>query len=241
MHCQRRPHSVELSDGTSIKARAMVVATGVQYRKPESAAFGRFEGVGVYYAATPMEAQLCRGEDVIVIGGANSAGQAAVFLASNARKVLILVRGAGLAATMSRYLINRLEGTPNITVRANQQVVGAEGDDHLERVQVRDTRTVETRALAIRHVFMMTGADPNTRWLQDCIALDEKGFVKTGTDLHPADLAAWPLVRPPHALETNAPGVFAVGDVRAGSMKRVAWAVGEGSACIQLVHRVLAE
>ncbi|HYY51912.1 MAG TPA: NAD(P)/FAD-dependent oxidoreductase, partial [Myxococcales bacterium] len=241
LQCQRRPYSVELSNGTSVKTRAMVIATGVQYRKPDSAAFGRFEGVGVYYAATPMEAQLCRGEDLVIVGGGNSAGQAAVFLASYARSVQVLVRGAGLAATMSRYLINRIEGTPNVTVRAYQQVVGGEGGDHLERVQVRDGRLGETRTLPVRHVFMMTGADPNTVWLQGCVAMDEKGFVKTGNDLRPPDLGAWPLARPPYALETSAPGVFAVGDVRAGSVKRVASAVGEGSACIQLVHRVLSE
>jgi thioredoxin reductase (NADPH) len=241
LHCRRRPYSIDLSNGTSVKAKTMVIATGVQYRKPDSAAFGRFEGVGVYYAATPMEAQLCRGEDIVIVGGANSAGQAAVFLAAHARSVQVLVRSAGLSATMSRYLINRIEGTPNVTVRAYQQVVGGEGGDHLEVVQVRDARLGETRTLAMRHVFMMTGADPNTVWLQGCVALDEKGFVKTGSDLRPPDLAAWPLARAPYALETSAPGVFAVGDVRAGSMKRVASAVGEGSACIQLVHRVLPE
>jgi thioredoxin reductase (NADPH) len=241
LHCERRPYVVELADGALVKSRTLVIASGVQYRKPESTGLQRFEGVGVYYAATRMEAQLCQDEDVIVIGGGNSAGQAAVFLAPRVRRVHIMVRGAGLADTMSRYLIARIEESPNVTVYAHHQVLSVEGQDHLQRVQVRDARAEETRTMAIRHAFVMTGADPNTAWLQGCVALDEKGFVRTGTDLRDADLAGWPLGRRPHVLETSVPGVFAVGDVRAGSMKRVASAVGEGSACIQLVHRVLLE
>jgi thioredoxin reductase (NADPH) len=241
LHCQRRPYAVELADGALVKSRTLVIASGVQYRKPESTGLQRFEGVGVYYAATRMEAQLCQDEDVIVIGGGNSAGQAAVFLAPRVRHVHFMVRGAGLAETMSRYLIARIEESPNVTLHAYHQVLSVEGQDHLQRVQVRDARAEETRTMAIRHAFVMTGADPNTAWLQGCVALDEKGFVRTGTDLGDADLAGWPLGRRPHLLETSVPGVFAVGDVRAGSMKRVASAVGEGSACIQLVHRVLLE
>jgi thioredoxin reductase (NADPH) len=241
LHCERRPYVVELADGALVKSRTLVIASGVQYRKPESTGLQRFEGVGVYYAATRMEAQLCQDEDVIVIGGGNSAGQAAVFLAPRVRRVHIMVRGAGLADTMSRYLIARIEESPNVTVYAHHQVLSVEGQDHLQRVQVRDARAEETRTMAIRHAFVMTGADPNTAWLQGCVALDEKGFVRTGTDLRDADLAGWPPGRRPHVLETSVPGVFAVGDVRAGSMKRVASAVGEGSACIQLVHRVLLE
>jgi len=241
LRCERRPYSVELTGGGSVKARAIVIATGVQYRKPDSASFTRFEGVGVYYAASAIEAQLCRDEDAIVVGGANSAGQAAVFLAATVRHVDILVRGAGLADTMSRYLISRIEETPNISLHSHSQIVGLEGEDHLERVQVRDSRLSEMRTVPVRHVFLMTGAVANTGWLRGCVALDEKGFVMTGSDLPRAGLASWPLARPPHALESSVPGIFAVGDVRAGSMKRVAAAVGEGSACIQLVHRWLAE
>ena len=144
-------------------------------------------------------------------------------------------------ALVSRYLISRIEQTANVTVHPYHQVIEVEGDGHLERVQVRDSRAGETRTLEIRSMFVMTGADPNSGWLRGCIALDEKGFVKTGNDLSQADLAAWPLSRPPYVLETSAPAVFAVGDVRSGSMKRVAAAVGEGSASIQLVHRALAE
>jgi thioredoxin reductase (NADPH) len=241
LDCAQRPYVLELSDGESVKARAVIIASGVHYRKPESAGLERFEGLGVYYAATPMEAQLCRDEDVIIIGGGNSAGQAAVFLARYVRSVLVLVRGRGLADTMSRYLINRIEQTPNVTVRPFRKIVGVEGNEQLERVRIEDTRTGETQMLSIRHVFVMTGATPNTAWLQGCVALDEKGFVKTGTDLRRDDLVRWPLARAPYVLETSAPGVLAVGDVRCGSTKRVAAAVGEGSASIQLVHRILAE
>jgi thioredoxin reductase (NADPH) len=241
LNCQRRPYVVELADGALVKSRTVVIASGVQYRKPESSGLQRFEGVGVYYAATRMEAQLCQDEDVIIIGGGNSAGQAAVFLAPLVRHVHIMVRGAGLAETMSRYLIARIEESPNVTLHAYHQVLSVEGQDHLQRVQVLDARAEETRTMVIRHAFVMTGADPNTAWLQGCVVLDEKGFVRTGTDLREAELTGWPLGRRPHLLETSIPGVFAVGDVRAGSMKRVASAVGEGSACIQLVHRALLE
>ncbi|HEX4383312.1 MAG TPA: FAD-dependent oxidoreductase [Myxococcales bacterium] len=241
LRCERRPYAVELSDGSLIRARAVVVATGVRYRRPESAGMEKFEGVGIYYAATPMEAQLCRDEKVLVVGGSNSAGQAAVFLAPRVRQVDILVRGAGLASTMSRYLVARIEESPNIALHSHQEIFAAEGDDHLERVQIRDGQTGETRTLSVRHAFIMTGGDPNTGWLRGSVALDERGFVKTGANLSADDLAAWPLQRTPHLLETSVPGVFAVGDVRAASMKRVASAVGEGSACIQLVHSALAE
>ena len=241
LRCERPLHTVEMSAGGSVRARSLVIATGVQYRKLPLANLPRFEGLGVYYGATHMEAQLCQADDVIIVGGANSAGQAAVFLGATARTVQILVRGPGLAETMSRYLIRRIEESRNITVRAFKQIVGLEGDGHLERVQVRDARTNETETLPIRHVFSMTGAIPNTEWLKGAVALDRKGFVKTGPDLGHDDLVGWPLSRPPFLLETSVPGIFAVGDVRAGSVKRVAAAVGEGSICVQLVHRVLAE
>jgi thioredoxin reductase (NADPH) len=242
LRCERRPlHTVDMSAGGSVKARSLVIATGVQYRKLPLPDLPRFEGLGVYYGATHIESQLCEADDVIIVGGANSAGQAAVFLGATARHVQILVRGPGLSETMSRYLIRRLEESRNIIVRPFQQIVALEGDGKLERVQIRDARTNETETLPIRHLFLMTGASPNTEWLKGAVALDGKGFVKTGTDLDRDDLASWPMPRAPYLLETSIPGVFAVGDVRAGSVKRVASAVGEGSSCVQLVHRVLAE
>src|SRR5437016_4731412 len=191
----------------------------------------------------PMEAQLCVGEDVIVVGGGNSAGQAAVFLAQTARRVHMLVRGDGLADTMSRYLIRRIEDNPAIVLSTRTRVVALEGNGHLERVRWSDDRTGRLEMKDIRHVFVMTGAVPNTRWLERCVALDDQGFIKTGPDLSQDDLAAaaWPLTRPPYLLETSRPGVFAVGDVRGGNIKRVASAVGEGSIAVAFVHQVLHE
>jgi thioredoxin reductase (NADPH) len=176
-----------------------------------------------------------------VVGGGNSAGQAAVFLAGFAEHVDVLVRGRGLADTMSRYLIRRIEDNPKIALRPYTEVVALLGGERLEQVRIRENRTGAEETLAVRHVFLMTGATPNTKWLQGCVAVDAKGFVKTGQDLTRDDLAHWPLSRPPLLLETSRPGIFAVGDVRANSVKRVASAVGEGSISIQLVHRVLAE
>jgi len=217
-----------------------VIATGAQYRRPAIGNLSRFEGAGVYYAATQMEALLCAGENVIVVGGGNSAGQAAVFLAQTCSRVHVLVRSDGLAATMSRYLIRRIEDNPTITLHTRTEISTLEGDTHLERVGWKDaTGTADTHD--IRHVFMMTGAVPHTGWLHDCVALDDSGFIKTGSDLSPDDLAAasWPLSRAPYLLETSRPGVFAVGDVRRGNIKRVASAVGEGSISIAFVHQLL--
>jgi len=195
----------------------------------------------VYYAAMAMEAQLCVDEEVIVVGGGNSAGQAAVYLAETARRVHMLVRADGLADTMSRYLVRRIEDNPAIALHTRTEIVGLEGAGHLETVHWRETRSGTVQTCAIRHVFMMTGAAPNTGWLDGCVALDSKGFVKTGPELTPEDLsaAAWPLARAPYLLETSRPGVFAVGDVRGGNVKRVASAVGEGSIAVAFVHQVL--
>ena len=243
LHCDQKPYEVELSGGSKVRAKAIVIAAGVRYRKPEIADIARFEGVGIYYGATHIEAQRCEHDEVIIVGGGNSAGQAAVFLAQTVRHVHILVRGPGLAESMSRYLIRRIEETPNITLRARTQIVALTGGDHLESVEVHDAATDTRQTLPVRHVFLMTGAVPNTRWLDGCVALDDKGFIKAGLDLTPEDLRheQWPLKRAPSHLETSLPAVFAVGDVRANSTKRVASAVGEGSVCIQLVHRAIAE
>ena len=240
--CERKPVGVSLDDGTSIRARTVVIATGARYRKPSLANVERFEGAGLYYSATFMEAQLCVGDEIIVVGGGNSAGQAAVFLARTVRKIHLLVRSNDLSASMSRYLIRRIEEIPTIQISTGTEIVALEGDGHLECVQWRDA-TGGLTSHDIRHVFLMTGAEANTRWLNGCVTLDEKGFIKTGPDLTRQDLAAaqWPLERSPYLLETSRPGVFAVGDVRCGNVKRVASAVGEGSIAISFVHRVLAE
>jgi thioredoxin reductase (NADPH) len=239
--CDRKQYAVNIDGGPLVPARAVIIATGAEYRRPALENLSRFEGAGVYYTAMPMEAQLCAGEDVIVVGGGNSAGQAAVFLAQGAKRVHILVRGEALAETMSRYLIRRIEDNPAIVLRVHTQIVALEGNGHLERVRWRDDRSGTVETNDIRHVFMMTGAVPNTSWLERCVALDAKGFIKTGPDLSPDDLAAagWPLTRPPYLLETTRPGVFAVGDVRGGNIKRVASAVGEGSIAVAFVHQVL--
>ncbi len=241
-HCNgAKGYEITLASGAVVRARAIIIASGVEYRKLAIDNVDRFEGAGVYHAATPTEARLCGGEDIVVVGGANSAGQAAVFLAGQARHVHVLIRGSGLADTMSRYLIRRIEETRNITLHSQTEIVALQGDDRLRAVTWRGPHGVETHALG--HVFVMIGAQPNTAWLDGCLALDAKGFVKTGGDLTPEDLSRghWPVSRAPMLFETNRRGVFAVGDVRAGSVKRVASSVGEGSVCVQLVHRVLAE
>jgi thioredoxin reductase (NADPH) len=241
--CDHKPYIIELENGARISTRTVVIATGVQYRKPPLENMSRFGGAGVYYGATFVEAQLCGGEEVIVVGGGNSAGQAAVFLAQTAKHVHMLVRSAGLAATMSRYLILRIENSPTITLRPQTEIVALEGDNHLNSVYWRNSKTGQTEKHEIRHIFVMTGADPNTRWLDGCLALDDKGFIKTGSDLLPDNLTdtRWSLNRQPYLLETSFPGVFAVGDVRGGSIKRVASAVGEGSIAISFIHKVLQE
>ncbi|MFL6436269.1 MAG: FAD-dependent oxidoreductase [Terriglobales bacterium] len=241
--CTKRPYAVEIEGGTRIPARAIVIATGAQYRRLALENLSQFEGVGVYYGATNIEAQLCGNEEVIVVGGGNSAGQAAVFLSEAAKQVHVLIRSGQLADTMSRYLIRRIEDSPRITLHTDTEIAALEGEDRLERVRWRNNQTGAEETQNIRHVFLMTGASPNTGWLDGCVAMDEDGFIKTGPELLPADLssAKWPLPRAPFLLETSLPGVFAVGDARAGNVKRVASAVGEGSISIHLVHRVLAE
>jgi thioredoxin reductase (NADPH) len=241
--CDSKPYIVELESGVQIPTHTIVIATGAEYRRPPCKNLSRFEGAGVYYGATFMEAQLCGGEEVIVVGGGNSAGQAAVFLAETTKRVHMLVRSAGLAESMSRYLIRRIEETATIVLRQYTEIVAIEGSDHLEFVRWHNNQTGQTEEHKIRHIFVMTGADPNTSWLDGCVALDDKGFIKTGLDLFSDNLSAagWPLTLQPYLLETSLPGVFAVGDVRGGSMKRVASAVGEGSTAISFVHKVLQE
>jgi thioredoxin reductase (NADPH) len=238
--CEGQRYTLDIGEGPPIPARAVIIATGAEYRRPVLDNLSRFEGAGVYYGATPMEAQLCVGDDVVIVGGGNSAGQAAVFLASTSRRVHMLVRGPGLADTMSRYLIRRIDENPAIVLRTHTQIVALDGNGSLERIQWRDDQTGEIESHDIRHLFIMTGAVPNTGWLHGCVVLDENGFVKTGPDLSPEELdkANWPLARRPYLLETSRPGIFAVGDVRGGNVKRVASAVGEGSIAVAFVHQV---
>jgi thioredoxin reductase (NADPH) len=244
LNCDQRPYKVILDDGEEIPARAIVIASGAQYNKPNLENLSKFEGKGVYYGATYIESQLCEGCDIAVVGGGNSAGQAAVYLSQSTNKVHMLIRGPELSSTMSRYLIQRLTENPKIEIHYNTEIIALEGGDHLECVTIQDKSTGSKSTLSIPHVFLMTGASPHTEWLRGCLALDEKGFVLTGRDLDHApigDCAPWPLARVPQMLETSLPGVFAVGDVRAGNVKRVASAVGEGAIAIFMVHRTLAE
>jgi thioredoxin reductase (NADPH) len=242
--CNRKPYIVELESGAQIQTRSIVIATGAEYRRPKIKNLPKFEGAGVYYGATFMESQLCTGEEVIVVGGGNSAGQAAVFLSQTTKRVHMLVRSGSLAESMSRYLIRRIEETPNILLRPYIEIIALEGEDnHLQSVIWQSNQTGKTEIHNLNHVFMMTGANPNTRWLDGCVSLDNKGFIKTGREFSTEDLVAagWSLDRQPYLLETNLPGIFAVGDVRGGSIKRVASAVGEGSIAISFVHQVLQE
>lgn len=249
LDCANRPYGIVLDNGNRLSARAIIISTGAQYNKPKFTNLSQFEGRGVYYGATFMESQLCEGEDVVVVGGANSAGQAAVFLSQTARKVHMLVRKSGLAETMSRYLIQRIAENPSIELHCNTEIVGLEGNAELKRVTWLDKTTGQTSTHDICHVFIMTGASPRTEWLEGCLALDEKGFILTGRDIAAANSSAqvaslssaWTLARSPQMLETSLPAVFAVGDVRSGNVKRVASAVGEGAVAVQLVHAALAE
>ncbi|MGC1687280.1 MAG: FAD-dependent oxidoreductase [Candidatus Acidiferrales bacterium] len=241
LDCARRPYKVILDNGNKIAARSVVIASGAQYNKPPISNLQQFEGAGIYYGATYMESQLCEGEDVVVVGGGNSAGQAAVFLSQTARKVYMLVRSGNLSDSMSRYLIQRIEENPGIELHFKTEIVGLEGDAQLERVTWKDKATGEISVHNIRHVFIMAGASPRTEWLKGCLALDNRGFILTGRDLNGAAAPTWKLSRSPQMLETSLPGIFAVGDARSGSVKRVASAVGEGSIAVYLVHRALAE
>jgi thioredoxin reductase (NADPH) len=242
LSCDQKPYALELEDGSRLMARTIIIATGAEYRKPDLKSLAVYEGRGVFYGATFIESQICGANEVAVVGGGNSAGQAAVYLSQTSRHVHMLVRSE-LKDTMSRYLIRRIENSPNISLHLQTEIVALEGTDSLERIRWRNKQTGEEETRDIRYLFLMTGASPNTSWLRGCLALDEKGFIQTGAELDSETLAhaKWPLKRPPHLLETSLPGVFAVGDVRAGNVKRVASAVGEGSISIHLVHKALQE
>jgi thioredoxin reductase (NADPH) len=231
---------VSLVDGSEVAGRAVIVATGANYRRLPVDGLERFEGNGVYYAATETEARACGAEPVVVVGGGNSAGQAAVFLAENGNHVTVVVRKPDLGASMSRYLVDRICAQPNVTVRASSTVAALDGDTSLRRIRIDDPDG--GCELACGALFSFIGADPATGWLSRCAALDDHGFVLTDRALDPAQLGEqWELLgRPPLPYETNHPGLFAVGDVRSGSTKRVAAAVGEGSAAVRSVHEFLA-
>jgi thioredoxin reductase (NADPH) len=228
---------VHLDDGKAVTAKCLLIATGAEYRRLAMEGSDRFEGTGVYYAATLAEAQLCQGSDAVVVGGGNSAGQAAVFLSGHARRVLILIRGGDLYKNMSSYLARRIEQTPNIELLCNTSVRRMNGDTHLRSVEIVNRETGEERTVEATGVFSFIGADPRTSWLPPEIERDAKGFVRTGAEL--AASQYWTPTRQPFLLETSRPCVFAAGDVRSGSVKRVASAVGEGAMAVQFVHQCL--
>jgi thioredoxin reductase (NADPH) len=228
-----------LANGERLRARALVIASGARYRRLEVENLAAFEGSGVHYWASPLEAQLCAGQEVALVGAGNSAGQAVVYLASKVAKVWLLVRGASLEASMSRYLVDRIAALPNVELHVGTEIVGLEGDarNGLHTALFRHRASGTTHGCALRHLFLFIGADPNAAWLEDCVAVDHKGFIVTGRDCpHFVDAAH----RAALPLETSMPGVFAIGDVRAGSTKRVAAAVGEGAAVVAQIHSVLA-
>jgi thioredoxin reductase (NADPH) len=226
-----------LEGGETVTAKCLLIASGAEYRRLDVEHCSRFEGTGVYYAATVNEAQMCRGSDVVLVGGGNSAGQAAVYLSQNARKVFLLIRGDDLCKSMSSYLAHRIMNTPNIEILRCTEITRMDGDGHLSSIEILDKRTGQKRTIEIGAVFSFIGATPRTDWLPPEIEKDEKHFVRTGIEL--ADSPHWTLKRQPFLLETSRPGVFAAGDVRSGSVKRVASAVGEGSMSVQFVHEFL--
>jgi thioredoxin reductase (NADPH) len=233
LHCDSQPPVVELADGRRITARTVVIASGAEYRRPAVAELERFERSGVYYWATPIEARLCRKEPVVLVGGGNSAGQAIVFLAAHAEHIHVFLRGANLAHSMSHYLAERVTSLPNVTVHTRIELTALEGDARLERVHYRGAGGVEG-SMTTHHLFVFIGAEPNTSWLRQCgVQVDDKGFVLTGADLAQAGVPSMPL-------QTSVEGVFAIGDVRSGSTKRVASAVGEGAAVVAQIHSYLA-
>jgi len=228
---------LELEDGETVAAKCLLIATGAEYRRLEIERCSQFEGRGVYYAATPNEVEMCRGSDVVLVGGGNSAGQAAVYLSQNARKVFLLIRGDDLCKSMSSYLAHRIMNTPNIEILRCTEVTRMHGDGYLSSIEIMDKRAGENRTIKTGALFSFIGATPRTDWLPAEIEKDEKNFVRTGIDL--VDSPHWTLKRQPFLLETSRPGVFAAGDVRSGSVKRVASAVGEGSMSVQFVHEFL--
>ena len=234
------PFTLELTDGGQVRAKTVVIASGARYRRPPIANLSMFEGAGISYWASPVEAKLCEGEEVALIGGGNSAGQATVFLAPKVKRLHLVVRGDGLETSMSRYLIDRIKALRNVELHTKTEIVALEGDQvtGLTGAVFRCETTGETHACPLRHIFLFIGADPNANWLEQCVDVDGKGFVITGSKFAAGNGA---IGRPPLPLETSKPHVFAVGDVRAGSTKRVAAAVGEGAAVVAQIHSALGD
>jgi thioredoxin reductase (NADPH) len=234
---------VKLADGSEINGRTLLIATGVSYRPLDVPGVARLTGAGIYYGAAMTEALDCRDNSVYIVGGANSAGQAALYLSSFARNVTILIRGASLEAGMSHYLVDRITSAPNIHVRVNTQVREAHGESHLSALTLSDDAAGTTETVPTTALFVFIGAAPRTEWLGDLVERDENGFILAGPRLlHDGQPPAnWPLRRDPMLLETSVPGIFVAGDVRSGSVKRVASSVGEGSMAVQLIHQALAE
>ncbi|AWW35861.1 FAD-dependent oxidoreductase [Streptomyces cadmiisoli] len=237
--CSRSPYLLRLSDGEVLAARTVVVATGAHYRRLDLPELPRFEGNGVHYAATALEGSFCVDEDVFVVGGANSAGQAAVFLSQSAAHVHILVRAQALSSSMSQYLLTRIEASPKISVHPRSEITELRGDEHLKAVRWRDSLSGDMKVSPTSSAFLMLGAVPNTGWLDGSLETDAKGFIRVGADV--SDTSGFPPGRLPSGMESSVPGVFAVGDVRSGSVKRVASAVGEGSMVVSAVHLALAD
>jgi thioredoxin reductase (NADPH) len=231
--------AIYLAGGEVVHGRTLIVATGARYRKPVVPELERFEGVGVYYAATQSEAQMCFGDPVLIVGGGNSAGQAAMFLSQHSSRCRLLIRGDDLGKSMSRYLVQEIERRPQIELLKGCEVVELRGENSLEAAIVVDTTTGERRELEAKALFVFIGASPRTDWLRGHVAMDEHCFLLTGRDVQGGDLSTYDGERP-HFLETSLPGIFAVGDVHSGSIKRVASAVGEGSMAVRLVHQRLA-
>jgi thioredoxin reductase (NADPH) len=240
LECERRPYGVRMDDGSVVHAHALVIATGARYKKLNLPNLEKFEGRGIYYGATHVEALLCDNCDTAVIGGGNSAGQAAVFLSRRAKHVHMLVRGEALSETMSSYLSHRIQAEPNITLHTCTEVTALRGGEELESIVWKNRKTGEETPRPIAHLFVMIGADPNTAWLNGCLSLDGKGFIRTGAELAGGEHSSLK-GRQPYTLETSKPGIFAAGDVRSKSVKRVASAVGEGSVCVQYLHAFLGE
>jgi thioredoxin reductase (NADPH) len=234
---------VRLAGASEISCHALLVATGVQWRKLEVPGMDKVTGAGVYYGAAMTEAISCKDQDVYVVGGANSAGQAAIYFSRYARRVVMVVRGDRLGKSMSQYLIEEINQTPNIQVELSSAVIGVSGEDHLESISVRNTQSGETNTVHANYLFIFIGATPHTEWLSGLVDRDERGFIPTGPDLirDGKRPRGWTLERDPYLLETNVAGVFAVGDVRKGSVKRVASGVGEGSVAISFVHQYLSK